>query len=164
MSLRVRRSARRGGEGLGELCTKGLPELSCQALTPTQTLGGTCVTSESEAEPCPDTPLVGDPCCLPVCPVGSWAEGRDGPREEGVVQNSAPSRSTAGCVGIRLSMKKLSLSFLRRSRMATMSLSLLSGTTFLSQVRPVGAKDKIMGSRQRLSREKSLTKDGSPGS
>lgn len=36
--------------------------------------------------------------------------------------------------------------------------------TFLSQVRPVGVKDKITGSRQRLPREKSLTKDDSPGS
>lgn len=42
-----------------------------------------------------------------------------------------------------------------------MSLSLHSGMTFLSQVRPVGVNDKITGSRQRLPREKSLTKDDS---
>lgn len=33
--------------------------------------------------------------------------------------------------------------------------------TFLSQVRPVGVNDKITGSRLRLPREKSLTKDDS---
>ena len=45
-----------------------------------------------------------------------------------------------------------------------MSLNLRSGMTFLSQVRPVRGKDKIIGARQRLPREASLTKDDSPGS
>lgn len=45
-----------------------------------------------------------------------------------------------------------------------MSLSLHSGMTFRNQVRPVPLKDKITASRQRLPREKSLTKDDSPGS
>lgn len=52
---------------------------------------------------------------------------------------------------------------MRRSRRAITSLSLHSGMTFLSQVRPMGVKDKITGWRQRLPRENSLTKDDSPG-
>lgn len=103
-------------------------------------------------------------CCLPVYIVGGWTEGRGWPREDGVVEQHVPSYSTAGCVGIPPSMKTLSLSFLRKSRKATMSLSLHSGMTFLSQVRPASVKDKITGSRQRLPRDKSLTKDASPGS
>lgn len=45
-----------------------------------------------------------------------------------------------------------------------MSLSLHSGMTFLSQVRPVGVKGKVTNSRQRQPGEKLLTKDDSPGS
>lgn len=87
-----------------------------------------------------------------------------GPRRLGSLSSMLPSYFTAGCVGIPPSMKKLSLSFSRRSRRATMNLSLHSGMTFLSQVRLAGVKDKITGSRQRLPREKSVTMDDSPGS
>lgn len=52
----------------------------------------------------------------------------------------------AGCVGIPLSMKKQSQSFLRRSKRVTTSLSLHSGMTFLSQV---SMKDKAEATREK---------------
>lgn len=57
-----------------------------------------------------------------------------------------PSCLPAGCVGIPLSMRKQSQSFLRRSKRATTSLSLPSGMTFLSQVsmRAEAARETIL--------------------
>lgn len=108
------------------------------------------------------TPLMG---ALVACPGAHWEAGQRGeagPGRKG--EQRGPSCSRAGCAGILLSTKKPSLSFLRRSRRVTMNSSLHSGMTFLSLVRPVGVKDKITGSRQRLPRTKSLTHDDSPGS
>lgn len=114
-----------------------------------------------------------DPCPVPTAGWGSYflpasaveAEQRERLAQgDGFLAALTPSCFTAGCVGIPPSMKKQSLSFSRRSRKATMNLSLHFGMTFLSQVRLAGVKDKITGSRQRLPRQKSLTTDDSPGS
>lgn len=66
-------------------------------------------------------------------------------REEGPPSRLPPSCLPAGCVGIPLSMKKQNQSFLRRSKRATMNLSLHSGMIFLSQV---SVKDKAEVSRE----------------
>lgn len=139
----------------------GPPRLCPQAVNPAHTLMGPASLLSQRPTRVPIMLLLGTPGAR-LCPQREAGQRTEaGPGSQGLLSSVSPSHCPAGYAGTRPSTRRLSLSFLRRSRRATMSSSPRSGTTFLSQVRPV---DKVAGSRPRLPREMSLTRDDGPGS